>query len=310
MNALTVQNTSVMTTELKADLLSRFIAYADIKEKSKETYLRCVKQFFVFMRSKGITAPSREDVLAYRDELKATHKASTVQTYITALKVFFKWCEIEGLYKNVAEHIKGARIDRSIHKKDALTASQAHDVISSIKTDTLQGARDYALLTLMITTGLRTIEIERANIEDMRTTAGYSALYVQGKGRDDKSECVKLDPKVERAIRAYLALRGVNDPKAPLFSTCGNRNQNGRISTRSLRRIVKDHLREIGLDSDRLTAHSLRHTAGTLALLNGSSIRDVQQMLRHTNITTTMIYSHELDRAANNSELNIANAIF
>lgn len=309
MNALTVQNTSVMTTELKADLLSRFIAYADIKEKSKETYLKCVKQFFVFMQSKGITAPTREDVLAYREELKATHKASTVQTYITALKVFFKWCEIEGFYKNIAEHIKGAKLDRT-HKKDALTATQAHDVISEIKTDTVQGARDYALLTLMLTTGLRTIELERANIEDIRTAAGASVLFIQGKGRDEKSEYVKLAPNVERAIRAYLSLRGVNDPKAPLFATSGNRNQNGRLSTRSIRRLVKEHLRECGLDSDRLTAHSLRHTAGTLALLNGSSIREVQQLLRHSNINTTMIYAHELDRAANNSELNIANAIF
>lgn len=309
MNALTVSNTSVMNTELKADLLSRFIAYADIKEKSKETYLKCIKQFFVFMDNKGIKTPVRDDILAYRDELKATHKPSTVQTYITALKVFFKWCEIEGIYKNVAEHIKGAKLDRT-HKKDALTASQAHDVINDIKTDTLAGARDYALLTLMLTTGLRTIELERANIEDIRTAAGASVLYIQGKGRDEKNEYVKLAPNVERAIRAYLALRGVNDPKAPLFATTGNRNKNGRLSTRSIRGLVKEHLKECGLDSDRLTAHSLRHTAGTLALLNGSSIREVQQLLRHSNINTTMIYAHELDRAQNNSELNIANAIF
>ena len=67
---------------------------------------------------------------------------------------------------------------------------------------------------------------------------------------------------------------------------------------------------QAGYNSDRLTAHSMRHTAGTLALLNGATPREVQQLLRHSNINTTMIYAHELDRARNNAELRVANAIF
>ena len=309
MNALITQNTAVAAVNFKAELLSRFIAYADIKEKSKETYLKCIKQFFVYMQERGVSAPSRETVIEYREALKEAHKPTTVQTYITALKVFFRWCEGEGIYKNVAEHVKGAKLDRN-HKKDALTASQAHDVISEIKRDSLQGARDYALLTLMLTTGLRTIELERANIEDIRTVAGATVLFIQGKGRDEKNEYVKLAPAVEKAIRTYLTYRGSTKGTDPLFIATGNRNGNGRISTRSIRGIVKAHLRECGLDSDRLTAHSLRHTAGTIALLNGASIREVQQLLRHSNINTTMIYAHEIDRAKNNSEIAVANAIF
>lgn len=305
MNNLTTTSSALTTTEFKADLLSRFIAFADVKEKSKETYLRCIKQFFVYLQQNSITAPVREDVIAYRDELKQTHQATTVQTYITSLKVFFKFCAEYGFYKNITDHLKGASVSRA-HKKDALKDYQAVEVLKSIKTDTLAGARDYALIALMLATGLRTIELERANIEDMRN----GALFIQGKGRDDKSEYVKLMPPVDKAIRAYLAFRGVSDPKAPLFATTGNRNQNGRLSTRSIRGIVKTYLKQCGLNSPKLTAHSLRRTAINLALDNGASLREVQQLARHSNISTTMIYVNELDRAKNTSESRIASAIF
>ncbi len=69
-------------------------------------------------------------------------------------------------------------------------------------------------------------------------------------------------------------------------------------------------MRAAGLDSERLTAHSLRHTAATLNLLAGGSVQETQQLLRHSNIGTTMIYAHNLERAANNSEARIAAALF
>ena len=121
---------------------------------------------------------------------------------------------------------------------------------------------------------------------------------------------VIIMPEVDRTIREYLSLRGPADKTEPLFIAIGNRNHNGRISTRTLRGIVKDNLRKCGLDSDRLTAHSLRHTAANIALANGTPIREVQQLLRHSNVNTTMIYIDELDRAKNTSEANIAKAIF
>ena len=82
------------------------------------------------------------------------------------------------------------------------------------------------------------------------------------------------------------------------------------MTTRSVSRVAKDHLIEVGLESDRLTAHSLRHTAATLNLLNGATVEETQQLLGHANINTTLIYSHALERAKNNSEHRIAKAIF
>ena len=82
------------------------------------------------------------------------------------------------------------------------------------------------------------------------------------------------------------------------------------MTTRTISGIIKGHMRAAGYDSERLTAHSLRHTAATLALMGGATIQEAQQMLRHSNINTTMLYSHNLTRAANTSEARIAEAIF
>jgi len=162
----------------------------------------------------------------------------------------------------------------------------------------------------MTTTGLRTISVILADVGDIRTAGDDIALFYQGKGHEEKADYVKLAEPVEEAIRAYLTARGETDPKAPLFSSEAHRNGGERMTTRSISRIAKEHLKEIGLNSDRLTAHSLRHTAATLNLLNGATVEETQQLLGHANINTTLIYSHALERAKNNSEKRIARAIF
>ena len=82
------------------------------------------------------------------------------------------------------------------------------------------------------------------------------------------------------------------------------------MTTRSISRLAKESLIQVDLNSDRLTAHSFRHTAATLNLLNGGTVEETQQLLDHANINTTLIYSHALERASNNSENRIAMAIF
>ena len=162
----------------------------------------------------------------------------------------------------------------------------------------------------MATTGLRTISIIRANIEDIRTIGDDTALFYQGKGHEEKANLVKLAEPVEDAIREYLSARGEKNGKAPLFCSMSNKNAGQRMTTRSISRIAKGSLIAAGLESDRLTAHSLRHTAATLALLNNAKPEEVQQMLDHRNLNTTLIYSHALDRMKNYSEKKVARAIF
>ena len=312
MNALAVTQGRELTAtqEVGAELFNRFIAYLDTTPKTIETYTKALKQLFNYFSLNGIKQPQREDVIAFRDELKASgHKPTTIQNYLTATKLFFKWTAQEGYYPNIAEHLKGAKLDRE-HKKDYLTSRQVKEVLESIERDSMQGLRDYAILTLMVTGGLRDIEVSRASIEDLRTAGENTVLYVQGKGRQEKTEYVKISPQVEKAIRAYLKARGDAEETEPLFTSLSNNSKGKSLTTRSISGIVKARLKEAGFNSERLTAHSLRHTAVTLSLLAGKDITEVQQFARHANIATTMIYNHSLDKAKNSCSEAIAQAIF
>lgn len=313
MNAIAVreqQPTGLQTGQTVSEALySRFIRYLDASPKTAQTYSRAIRQFAKYLDANGIAQPTRDDVLAYRDELKQSHKATTVQLYIIALRQFFTWAAQEGLYPNIAQHVKGSKLTKE-HKKDYLTSSQVKAVLGEMEQDTPQARRDYAIFALMVTGGLRDIEVHRANVEDLRTLGDSTVLYLQGKGREERAEYVKLPAPVERAIRATFADRQDLAPASPLFISLSNNSRGDRISTRSISGIIKSSLKRAGYDSDRLTAHSLRHTAVTLSLLGGNSLQDVQQFARHANIGTTLIYVHGLDRAKNQCENTIATAIF
>lgn len=311
MEALAIRETTAIQADISIneEMLARFIAYLDASPKTVQTYSRAIRQFIKWLADNGITQPTREDIIAYREELKEGHKPNTVQSYIIAVRLFFQWLEQERIYPNIAQHIKGAKISKE-HKKDYLTSSQVKAVMGCIERDTPQGRRDYAIFALMVTGGLRDIEVHRANIEDLRTLGDSTVLFLQGKGRQERAEYVKVPTEVERAIRASLADRTDTQPDKPLFISMSNNSKGQRMTTRSISGIIKGSLKRAGYDSHTLTAHSLRHTAVTLSLLGGNSLQEVQQFARHSNIATTQIYAHNLDRMKNQCENTIASAIF
>lgn len=154
----------------------------------------------------------------------------------------------------------------------------------------------------MIRTGLRTHEVIKANIGDIRQQAGEALLYVHGKGRDSKDEFVLLTQETLKPLYEYFQERGRLDDADPLFASLSDRNNNQRLTTRSIRRIIKEHLRGIGIDSKKLTAHSLRHTFATIAIMNGAPLLQVKEAMRHKSIDTTTIYAHAIDRITNGAE--------
>lgn len=309
MGELITANNSISFTD--NSLYKPFIDFLDVREKSIETYLSGVKRFLQFLIDNSITQPAREDIIAFIKYLEAEGlKTTTIHGYIVSVKIFFSFLEQEGLYPDIAKRIKTPSVDRSF-KKDYLTASQAHKLLASIETDTEKGKRDFAILSLMLTTGLRTIEVSRANREDLRARGDSMVLYVMGKGKSSKSEYVKIDDNVEDALRDYFScIKMLTRADTPLFISTSNNNRGHRISTRSIRQIVKSRLIDAGYNSERLTAHSTRHTAGALNLLNGGTLEETAVLLRHASTDTTRIYSHMIERDNNESERRIANAIF
>ena len=291
------------------DAAARFISFLDVKPRTAQTYRNNLKQFVKWLHDHDIASPTREDVIAWRDELKQDHKPNTVQAYIIAVRLFFQWTEQEGIYPDIAKHIKGARIEPT-YKKDYLTPEQAAMLLDQTDRHTEKGKRDYAMILLMLTGGLRDKEVSEANIGDIHVIGNCQVLYLKGKGRDEKEEYVKLTYETCNALIVYLESRKGITTAAPLFASTSHNNQGERMTTRSISSLIKGYLRSAGLDSPRLTAHSLRHTAITLSLINGCSLEEVQQFARHSSINTTMIYAHQLERINSKCENTIEKAIF
>lgn len=277
--------------------LTSFLASLDVRESSKHTYQRQLKEFFAWCAKQKVTSYDRELLLAYKLYLSKDRElaAFTISGYLTAVRRYFEWLEVYHQQPNVARGIKGPSRKRGF-KKDSLTVDQVKKMLFSIERSTLTGKRDFALVNLMVRTGLRTIEIARAQREDIAQQGGELVLFIHGKGRDAKDELVLLTPATYEPIMDYLTKRGSVKQEDPLFASHSTKNFGKSLTTRSVSRICKHHLKCNNLDDARLTAHSLRHTAVTLSLLAGATPQEAKLMARHADINTTLIYAHNINR--------------
>lgn len=312
-NALVVcsnSNEDKMKKCFDNNMLLRFIGFLDVSKKTANTYRKALKQLMSYFKVHGVVYPQVGDILNFKRELADKgRKPATIALYLSAIRRFFQWTAKTGIYSNIAAGIKSPKMAKE-HRKDCFSGMQIKSIMSGIKRNSLEGLRNYAMFALILSCGLRTIEVARANIGDIRTVAGVSMLFIQGKGRTDKTDFVKLAPKVEQAINDYLKARGIFNPDEPLFSSNSRRNSGQRLTTTTISSVCKKAMIKAGFNSSHLTAHSLRHTAITTALLSGMSLADVQQFARHSSINTTMIYNHAINRMNSQCENVIANAFF
>ena len=303
-------NYSPLTAPAMSDYLEDFLEFRQTSLTTKKTYAKAIRVFISYLSDEEITTPTEETLLAFREHLfNKSLEATTIASYINALKQLFNWLEEKGLYRNIARNIKGAKVNAQYHRKEALTQEQAKSILESLKGDSLEAKRNYAILLLALCCGLRTIEIVRANKEDITLKLGSKVLLIQGKGKLDKADFVKLPAPVEEAIKDYLQERGEAPATAPLFASNSDRNHGERLTTDSISRIIKSSFRGVGLDSKTLTAHSTRHTFITLFLMNGGTLEEARQIARHSSINTTMIYNHALERAKNNGEAKVCSLL-
>ena len=247
---------------LSVEVLNSFYEYLDVSAVTLKAYSAGIKQFIAYLQVSNVQMPNRDTVLKFKQALvNSGKKSATVALYLAALRRFFDWCEAQGLYANVARGIKAPR-QIGGHKRDALTGAQLKNCLQGMSGQSEVALRNRAMFLLMATCGLRTIEVVRANVGEMHEVQDTAVLLIQGKGRDDKREFVKLSAPVVDAIRAYLDARGEVEDDAPLFASCSNRNNGGRLTTRTVSGVVKASMVKAGYDSPRLTAHSLGNSGG------------------------------------------------
>lgn len=274
-------------------VLAYFVSQQDVKESSRKLYNRTLKLFFNWVESKGkkIADLTRTEILEYKDELFAKGLSSlSVASYLTSLRKFYEWAESEKLYPNIAKGVKTPRRVQAF-KKQHLTEDKSRELLSHFESLSL---RDYAIVNLILRTGLRTIEVVRADVGDITFKGDRRILRVWGKGHDTKDDFVVLTDKAYLPIKNYLATRKGVKANEPLFASDSHRNTGKRLTTRTISGLCKGGLKAIGLDGREFTAHSLRHTTAVTILKNGGNITDAQTLLRHTSPTTTQIYTESI----------------
>lgn len=288
------QDVATVNPQRIEELVDRFIEAQDVKQSSKLLYRRTLKQYFKWVESKSylLSEIARPQLLQYKEELLSSGMSSlTVGSYITSVRRFYEWTEANKYYPNVAKGIKTPKRKQQF-KKQPLLPEQATALLSYYQDKAL---RDYAIVNLLLRTGLRTIEVIRANVEDITFKGSQRVLLVQGKGRDERDNFVLLTDKAYQPIAEYLATRGKVNSSEPLFTSTSNNSKGERLSTRTISYIAKEGLKAIGLDERAFTAHSLRHTTAVNILRGGGSLEQAQMTLRHSNPATTQIYTATLN---------------
>lgn len=291
------------------NLTETFLSGLDVKESSRRLYGRTLKQFFSWVSSTGrnLSQMTRGDIAEYKSHLETVLKLSplTVGSYIVSLKKFYEWVDTEGLYKNIAKGIKTPPRSQAF-EKEYLSEGKSRELLEYFEGISL---RDYAIVSLMLGTGLRTIEVSRAQIGDICYMGEQRVLKIWGKGKSESEKgrnynFVVLIDEVYTPIKNYLetARRGARNGE-PLFTSNSHQNQGGQLSTRAISGLCKAGLKAIGLDGKEYTAHSLRHTTASLMLGYGRNLLEVQRVLRHESVNTTQRYTKQKEK-----ELRLKNA--
>ena len=290
-----IDKLTVLESREKWDVLMQaFLSSLDVKEKTRQTYYWAMTQYFEWLQktNRALHSLSNADIIAYKNDLlRKMLTPLTVGVYLCAVRRFYAWAESSRLHPNIARDVRSPR-NRKGFKKQHLNEAEIAALLEYAKG---RNIRDYAMLNLIVRTGLRTVEVVRADIGDIKVKKGRRILFVMGKGHDAKDDFVILTDAAWGPLKEYLTVRGDPVKKHPLFATDGKGHRGERMSPRGVQYVCKNAIKAIGLDSHEYSAHSLRHSTAVLMLKNGSDWKDVQRVLRHSSPATTQIYTASIE---------------
>ena len=279
-------------------LMNEFLVNIDISEFTRKKYRENMQMFIGWLtrNCEDVRNPKRSDILAYKQSLIESKKAATtIDAYMVPVRQFFKYLEDEGIYDNIAAGIHSPRRYQG-YRKSYLQVDQVNKLLTSIGRSTLIGKRDYAIIQLMCTTGMRCVEVSRMDVDDIKPQKSGYMIELQGKGHINKDRYIHIPETIMLPIHNYLVERDdLSKSNPPLFVNHSYCNKNGRFTQLSISKIIKKYLRAIDINSSKITAHSLRHTAAINAIKAGAKVTDVQSMLGHRFSSSTDIYLRALE---------------
>ena len=225
----------------------------------------------------------RKDIRPGRQNKSITSK--TIARELASIKSFFKYLvQIDQIKDNPAHHVQTPKIEKKI--PNFIQENKIEKLMNLPNKRSLIGKRDHAILELFYATGIRLSELVGLNIGSVNSNENL--LKVIGKG--NKERIVPFGDKSKNAMQEYLKDRGHSwnaDPITPLFT--GTREK--RISVRTVQDRLCKYLQQILGGKKGASPHTLRHTFGTHLLDNDADIRSIQELLGHSSISSTQIYT-------------------
>ena len=206
------------------EVIEEWMQNLDVMETTRASYRTKVMLWFRWLASQRVDprCPARRHLLAWKQELERKGRSAlTVDGYVTAVRLFYKYCAARGYYSDIGAGIRSSVRYRG-HRKGRLTSEEAARLLDSVDVATFKGKRDKLMLALMLLLALRTCEVERVNIEDFdRTEEGVPVLYIQRKGRHEKVEALALPDTIVSLFEDYVSLRAFRPGEADLHQPDG-----------------------------------------------------------------------------------------
>ena len=304
-----------------AHFLNVDVASGDASNDTIKNYACQTKKYFQWCDRFGI-APikaTRADIKQYRRwlvEVKQYKPATIAFKLIVVRRLYAAALERGLILVNPAIGVHPPRECRDPAERITyLEQPEVPHLLSAIPTDlSVPSLRDRLLVAVMTLEGCRTVEMHRLSIKDIIKRGKNVGLRVKGKR---SLRIVPLTNDLVKLLELYLEARLQADdkltPDTPIFISVARNNHGHRLTRRSIQKVVNKYLKATGLKHTpgrTLSTHSLRHTAGTLALRTGSDLRQVQDLLGHADPRTTAIYAHVGDRWLNNPALKFGVPLF
>lgn len=282
--------------QLFSKLTKDFVDNLDIRENSRALYSRILSQFtrWIVTTGRNVKELKRSDIIEYKSNLLRTGKAeNTIDSYLTVVRQLFEWLEAVGEHENIAAGIK-LRHKRTGYRKSHLNTEEIARLFAVINTDTIIGKRDFAIINLMLRSGVRCVELSRLRVCDVLVSVSRCNILLQRKGDNQRTERLGLTCKSLQPVADYIQYRGVANDKEPVFVSHCTTGEHG-LTAKGISKIVTQYMKEAGVYSAQKTTHSLRHTAAVQAIKNKVPIKEVQLMLGHRRVETTELYLKSAD---------------
>ena len=273
--------------------INSYIDYLKIDKKyPKNTYLSYLNDLNKFndhIKNKSIIEINKEDIISFLNTERKTKKDKTISHDYTVLKNFYKYLEITEQIKNNPMILldtpkKNKTLPNSLSMKEI-------DILLNIDLIKKQDYRDKAILELLYSSGLRISEL--VNLKNTDVNLMEDLIRVTGKG--SKERIVPLGDYVVKYLNIYINNYRDSFLKGKMSDYIFLNSSGNQLSRQSVFKMIKKRAKEKNIKKE-ISPHTLRHTFATHMLENGADLRSIQELLGHSDISTTQIYTHIADK--------------